>query len=587
MKIVGWGSLLAVSLVLSACPADPSHVGGIDETEVDGSMSGATALPDGGPVAPDAAVVVDSSAPLTDAAPNPPDPAPGDTGTPGQDTRDAALRPVPDAAAEPHDAAVEPPDTAVEPAPDAAVEPAPDAAVEPPDAATVPMDATVEPIDAGPLPVDTAAPPAPPDTGPPAATFTDVYRIVAAKCAFCHASGNIGITIGRLDLSTGPHAYAGMVGQPSTGNDCAVKGGTRVIPGDAANSLLIHKLQGTQDCGVRMPDSFPALDPAQVEVFRSWIAAGALPDATSNGVVDYPLLLSAAGLFADLASGTLAPDVRAYEPSYKLWSDGADKRRWLLLPPGSTIDTSDMDFWVYPVGTKAFKEFSVGGVRVETRMLHKVASDHWVSVGYKWRPDLSDADATPSGEDNALGTQHDIPDQGMCFACHGNMVDRLLGVSALQLNNSSSPLTLLELQNTGRLSAPPTTAPVLPGDSVAQEALGYLHANCGHCHNQRSMVYQQLLHRAPNNGGPVLWQVTGQLSSVQTTLAYVTTVSRPNGVIPNLTIIEPGQPDQSELYVRMSQRGDLQMPPTGTNVVDTAGGLAAVRAFIQSLPPTH
>ncbi|MEY4514548.1 MAG: hypothetical protein RLZZ450_6670 [Pseudomonadota bacterium] len=573
MKIVGWGSLLALGLGLSGCPAEPAGRG---DASLDGSIFDATSLVDGGPRGP--------SNPGDSATPSPDAQRPSDAGPSpiGDAARDAAEHPSTDAALAPDATLLT----------DAAVEPA-DAASEPPDAGPAPVDATIEePFDAGPQPVDAGPPPedtavvVPVDAGPPVPTFTDVYAIITAKCAFCHSSGNIGITIGRLDLSTGPHAYNNMVGQLSTGNDCSPKGGTRVIPGDAANSLLLHKLEGTPECGVRMPDTFPALDPAEVDVFRGWVAAGALPDATSNGVVDYPALLSGTGLFANVASGTLAAGVRAYEPLYKLWSDGADKRRWLLLPAGSTIDTSDMDFWVYPVGTKAFKEFSIGGTRVETRMLHKVANNHWAFVSYKWRADLSDADAVPEGEANALGTTHDIPDQGTCFACHANMVDRLLGVSALQLNNPASPLTLLELQNSGRLSAPAAALPVLPGDGVAQAALGYLHANCGTCHNQRSLVYQQLLNRNPNTGGPVLWQRTNQLASVETTLGYTTTVGRPNGVLPNLRIIQPGQPEQSELYVRMSQRGpgSLQMPPTGTEVVDSAGGLSAVGAFIQGLP---
>lgn len=565
MKIVGWGSVFALSLVLAGCPAEPADT---VDAAIDGSTSDATSLIDGAPRAPSSPS--DSAVPLVDARRE-------DDRSDGG-TVDGARDADPGQAAD----AARAPDSAL-PA-DATVEP-PDAAAAAHDAGPPPMDATVEPpVDAALPPEDTAVV-VPIDAGPPVPTFSDVYAIITAKCAFCHSSGNIGITIGRLDLSTGPHAYANMVGQVSTGNDCMPKGATRVIPGDAVNSLLIHKLEGTQDCGVRMPDLFPALDPAEVAVFRGWVAAGALPDATSTGIVDYPPQLSGTGLFADVASGALAAGVRAYEPLYKLWSDGADKRRWLLLPAGTTIDTSDMDYWVYPVGTKAFKEFSVGSTRVETRMLHKVASNHWVFISYKWRPDLSDADAVPEGEVDALGTTHDIPDQGTCFACHANMADRLLGVSAIQLNNPASPLTLAELESSGRLSAPAATLPTLPGDGVAQAAIGYLHANCGTCHNQRSMVYQQLLNRSPNSGGPVLWQPTGQLASVATTLAYTTTVNQPNGVLPELRIIQPGQPEQSELYLRMNQRGpgSLQMPPTGTEVVDSAGGVSAVGAFILGL----
>ena len=44
--------------------------------------------------------------------------------------------------------------------------------------------------------------------------------------------------------------------------------------------------------------------------------------------------------------------------------DRAAKRRWIQLPEGATIDTSDMDYWQFPVGTKLWKEFVRDGVRV-------------------------------------------------------------------------------------------------------------------------------------------------------------------------------------------------------------------------------
>src|SRR5205814_165387 len=85
-----------------------------------------------------------------------------------------------------------------------------------------------------------------------------------------------------------------------------------------------------------------------------------------------PLRLSESGLYSDFASRTLAPRVIEYTPRYELWSDGATKRRFLLLPAGAKIDTSDMDNWAFPVGTKLWKEFRRDGFLVETRLLQKV-----------------------------------------------------------------------------------------------------------------------------------------------------------------------------------------------------------------------
>ena len=41
--------------------------------------------------------------------------------------------------------------------------------------------------------------------------------------------------------------------------------------------------------------------------------------------------------------GACIPDVLTYVPQYPLWSDGAQKRRWMRLPPGTSIDASDPD----------------------------------------------------------------------------------------------------------------------------------------------------------------------------------------------------------------------------------------------------
>lgn len=292
----------------------------------------------------------------------------------------------------------------------------------------------------------------------------------------------------------------------------------------------------------------------------------------------YPNLLSATGLFSNVATEALAPGVRAFQPKYALWSDDAAKRRWLYLPAGQAIDTSDMDYWQYPVGTKVWKEFTRDGQRIETRMLHKagpLAAD-WVMIAYQWNAAQTDAVAVPDGVQNAGGTAHDIPDQATCQSCHGGIPDVLLGVTAVQLSHSLGGVTLSTLAGEGSLTVnPPSAGYTIPGGALAEPALGVLHANCGHCHNPRASVY---ITRPLD-----LWESTNALATLEQTRAYVTAVSRTNS-FNGMHTIEPGLPDQSTLVVRMTSRtAGIQMPPLATELVDTAG-LAAVRAFIESLP---
>lgn len=311
-------------------------------------------------------------------------------------------------------------------------------------------------------------------------------------------------------------------------------------------------------------------------------AAGDSPAGAGGARVDVPPeLLSEAGLYADLSSGEeLAPGVVEYRPRFELWSDGAEKRRFLFLPPGARIDSSDMDYWVFPVGTRAFKEFTRDGVRVETRMLEKTAYGEWLMLAFAWNAGGTDAIAAPRGETDAAGTPHDIPSRVMCGECHENMPDRLLGIGAVQLAHSLGGLTLDTLVADGRLTNPPPSPIELPGDTVAQEALGYLHANCGNCHNRRSgdfpMVHLELH-----------LEMAG-LSSIEETTTYRSTVDVPfEGVPPSPDIpevrIAPGDPEGSAVYQRMNVRGPLvQMPPLATEEPDTTG-LAAVASFITSL----
>src|SRR3954465_6471514 len=76
-----------------------------------------------------------------------------------------------------------------------------------------------------------------------------------------------------------------------------------------------------------------------------------------------PGRLSGTGLYADIGTERVADGVLAYRPAFALWGGGGDKRRCIYLPPGSRIDTSDMDDWEFPEGTKIWKEFSLAGTR--------------------------------------------------------------------------------------------------------------------------------------------------------------------------------------------------------------------------------
>lgn len=99
----------------------------------------------------------------------------------------------------------------------------------------------------------------------------DIWPIFDASCS-CHKdSGGAGmLRLGSDD------AYANLVDKPST----QAKTMMLVAPGSAEDSYLWYKLNDTQldvgGYGMRMP-SGGLLDPAEIELIRQWIDAGANP----------------------------------------------------------------------------------------------------------------------------------------------------------------------------------------------------------------------------------------------------------------------------------------------------------------------
>src|SRR5687768_3582906 len=73
-------------------------------------------------------------------------------------------------------------------------------------------------------------------------------------------------------------------------------------------------------------------------------------------VVAGSVVTAAHAPIAERLSDTLRTEAVVFTPRYPLWSDGMSKRRWLYLPPGTSIDKSDPDAWEFPRGTRAWKE---------------------------------------------------------------------------------------------------------------------------------------------------------------------------------------------------------------------------------------
>jgi hypothetical protein len=304
-----------------------------------------------------------------------------------------------------------------------------------------------------------------------------------------------------------------------------------------------------------------------------------------------PPTLMDTGLCVDAACTQISAGIKAYKPQFELYSDGASKRRWIYLPPGTQIDTTDMDFWQFPVGTKLWKEFTRDNVRVETRLVMRIGNTDplkdWFYVAYVWNQSQDATTAETFGVPDANGTQHDVPSRAQCKNCHDNLQpSRVLGFSAIELawdNPNADELDLKSLVDGNLLTAPPTGASpyfTVPGTTTERDVLGYMHANCGHCHNPTSKVYM-------DNGVVMQLRLTvGTLGSAATTLPYTTaigidgTTSGINGV---KKLITAGMPNQSQVTLRFESTSTTnRMPAVGVEVVDPAGD-ALLRSWITNL----
>lgn len=184
-----------------------------------------------------------------------------------------------------------------------------------------------------------------------------------------------------------------------------------------------------------------------------------------------------------------------------------------------------------------------------------------------------------------------IPSQEDCRACHEGTPVPALGVSTLQLSPDRDPgvpngephrpdqVDLPALAERELLRNLPAglleTAPRISVSSPTTRAvLGYLHANCGHCHNNRGPLADV---------GLTLEQTSADAASVDRMLR--STIGHPTDTraFGLTTRVMPGRPADSQLVARMRSRDPLtQMPPLGTQLIDSEG-LVLVEQWIRQL----
>jgi uncharacterized repeat protein (TIGR03806 family) len=324
-----------------------------------------------------------------------------------------------------------------------------------------------------------------------------------------------------------------------------------------------------------------------------------------------PARLSQTGVFSDTAALTPAAGFLPYEVNAPLWSDGAHKHRWLLVPRSATsprdgadeaaISFSSHGEWYFPSGTVAVKQFDLATDardpavrrRLETRILVRGLDGRVYGATYRWREDQRDAELLSDGRDEDItvtaadGTTRTqrwtYPSRTDCLTCHNRTAGGLLGITTRQLNRPGADgANQLAAWNALGLFDPPippghlADLPRLPAYDddtvpVVERVRSYLDANCSHCHRPGAMAFTS-------------YDARSETPLERQNLLYVRPVN--DYGIDRVRYVKPNDPWRSMLLVRLLKTDSMRMPPLGRNVVDERT-VALFRTWITSMegPP--
>ncbi len=325
-----------------------------------------------------------------------------------------------------------------------------------------------------------------------------------------------------------------------------------------------------------------------------------------------PLLLSETGVYVDTPNRIPASGLIPYVPNTPLWSDGAQKSRYMAVPnsgglitPGEQIAFVPTNSWTFPAGTVFVKNFdlavnttnpAVPLMRLETRLLVRDSNGAVYGVTYKWRADNSDADLLTTSLNqtilvtNAAGITNQTwyyPSPVDCLSCHTVVANYVLGVNTRQLNgNMSYPATgntdnqLRALNRLGLFYPAINEADIGGysqlsaltnlGASLVQRARSYLDANCAQCHQ-------------PGGAGITFDARYDTPLTQQDITNYPAQLSLG---VDNACIVKADDIWRSMLLVRMNTVNKaIQMPTLARNVIDT-NAVQVITDWINSLPGT-
>jgi uncharacterized repeat protein (TIGR03806 family) len=314
--------------------------------------------------------------------------------------------------------------------------------------------------------------------------------------------------------------------------------------------------------------------------------------------------LSEYGFFAgNMAEQKPVDGIIPYTLNTPLFSDYAEKLRFVKIPEGRTVDYNATEVLAFPVGTTIIKTFyypndfrdvAKGRRLMETRLLiHEETG--WKALEYVWNDEQTEAVLEVAGDTKEVSyvysdgkkrtQQYSIPNLNQCKGCH-NREEKMtpIGPSVRQLNGdftyqSGTENQLKYWQKAGLLNNMPDLkdCPKLAvwnkpeTGTLAERSRAWLDINCAHCHNPKGPAMTSGLNLSIHETNP-------------TAMGFnKTPVAAGRGSGNRDYDIVKGNPDKSILIYRMeSTDPGIMMPEVGRKTTHKEG-VELVRSWIKSL----
>jgi parallel beta-helix repeat protein len=325
-------------------------------------------------------------------------------------------------------------------------------------------------------------------------------------------------------------------------------------------------------------------------------------EADCPNLSDYRLFADAKNPTTNASSGGIP-----YDLNTTLFTDYANKFRFVFVPEGTHAVYRDQEVFEFPVGTIISKTFAIqADLRdassaqniVETRLLiHR--KQGWSALPYIWNQEKTNAVLTPGGgtqhvswigtNGDAQSTNYVIPNTNNCANCHGEDELIPIGPKARSLNkdypyDAGTANQLAHWTAQGILQGAPedtSTIDTIPmwGDASASldaRARGYLDINCAHCHQPRI--------GAARTSGLFLEYFRPFGTDVG---LCKPPVAAGDGAGNLHYDIVPGDADASITHFRMnSNETAVRMPEIGRSIIHTEG-VELIREWINAMNPVN